>query len=92
MNLHQMQALKRWHVVHRDDHPVEYRVYDAVLTAWVLGWVGVPAALLLAPWHLMPLCLLCSLAPELYVSWRAHMHERHRLRCDWLDALARAGH
>lgn len=90
MNLHQMQALKRWHVAHRHDHPVEYRVYDAVLTAWLLGWVGVPAAVLLAPWQLMPVCLVCSLAPDLYVRWRERLHERQRLRCDWIGVLPQA--
>ena len=44
MTLIQLMYLKRWHVEHRGDHPVEYHVWDMMLTAWVMGWVGMPAA------------------------------------------------
>ena len=32
----------------------------------------------------LPLCLLASVAPRLYVGWRRHAHRLQRLRCDWL--------
>ena len=45
MTLNQLRDLKRWHVSHRRDHPLEYQVFDVVLTLWLLGWVGaVPTA------------------------------------------------
>ena len=87
MTLQQLQALKRWHVAHRRDHPMEYHVFDAVLTVWMLGWVGLPPALLLKGPALLPLCLAAFLAPELYRGLRLWLHRSHRLRCDWLVAL-----
>lgn len=87
MTLKQLQALKRWHVAHRLDHPMEYVVFDAVLTAWVLGIVGLPPALLLDGPALLPLCLMAFMAPELYRALRVWLHRSARLRCDWLVAL-----
>ena len=91
MTLDQLRRLKRWQVAHRREHPVEYHAHDAVLTLWIMGRAGLPAALVLAPWPLLPACLLCSLAPDLYVGWRARLHARARLRCDWLAALPGTG-
>lgn len=87
MTLHQLQALKRWHVAHRADHPLEYHVFDAVLTAWLLGWIGVPPAMLLGDTNLLPLCFVAFMAPELYRGLRSWLHRSARLRCDWLGVL-----
>ena len=88
MTLNQLRDLKRWHVSHRQDHPLEYQVFDVVLTLWLLGWVGVAPALLLGQTALLPLCLLAFLAPEFYRWLRVRLHRNARLRCDWLGALA----
>ena len=87
MTLNQLRDLKRWHVAHRQDHPLEYQVFDAVLTLWLLGWMGVPPALLLDQVMLLPLCLLAFLAPEIYRWLRVRLHRSQRLRCDWATAL-----
>jgi hypothetical protein len=88
MTLSQFQALKVWHT-HHGGHPLEKGTWDIVLTLWMMGWVGGPAALLLdvgwAEWA----CLAALFLPGAYVSWRARMHRRGRLRCDWISALTR---
>jgi hypothetical protein len=86
MKLAELQRIKRWHVAHRGDHPVEYHLWDAVLTLWVMGWVGwLPAYAFEQLWGL-PLCALAAAAPSLYVGWRLKAHRAHKLRCDWLAA------
>ena len=66
------------------DHPIEYQLWDAVLTLWVLGWMGwVPALAMDALWAL-PLCLAGIWVPAFYVHWRERAHAAHRLRCEWL--------
>lgn len=87
MTLRQMSLLKRWHVEHRDDAPLEYHAWDAVLTLWVLGWMGVAPLLALDLAMLLPLCVALFLAPAAYVALRRRLHRRGRLRCDWLPAL-----
>ena len=84
MNLNELQRIKQWHVNHRSDHPVEYHLWDGMLTLWLMGWVGwVPAFAFDALW-VMPLCMLAMAAPRLYVTWRVRAHQARRLRCDWL--------
>jgi hypothetical protein len=84
LTLGQLQKLKDWHVAQRGTHRVEYEVWNAVLTVWLMGWIGcVPALTFDAAWAL-PLCLLGALAPQLYVQARARAHRAGRLRCDWL--------
>ena len=84
MTLDELQRIKQWHVVHRGDHPVEYHLWDAVLTVWLIGWVGwVPAFAFGLVWA-TPLCMLAMFAPTLYVAWRMKAHQTRRLRCDWL--------
>lgn len=87
-NLADLQRIKRWLVAHRARQPLEYHVFDAVLTLWMLGWIGwLPALLLdLALWC-WPLCLLAVHAPALYVRWRRRLQAAGRLRCDWLALL-----
>lgn len=85
LSLLELQRIKQWHLAHKDTRPLEYQVWDAVLTLWVMGWVGwLPALALDAPLA-CPLCLLGMAAPQLYVRWRARAHARGRLRCDWLE-------
>ncbi|TFZ05354.1 hypothetical protein EZ313_01375 [Ramlibacter henchirensis] len=85
MQLAEMQRIKRWQVDHRRTQPLEYHLWDAVLTAWLMGWIGwLPAFLLDALWAL-PLCLAGMAAPQLYVTWRSRLHRKRRLRCDWLQ-------
>lgn len=87
MTLNQLSMIKRWHQTHDRDHGLEYQLWDAMLTCWILGWMGLPAAMLLAPQAGLPLCLLLYLAPSLYVWLRGRLHRRGLLRCDWLPAL-----
>lgn len=87
MTLQQLKQVKQWLRLHGGRHPVELQVWDLVLTAWLLGWVGLPPSLLLHEWLLLPLCLSFWLLPELYTRWRSRLHRRGRLRCDWLTAL-----
>ena len=88
MNLSQMSSLKRWHVEHWDEAPLENHAWDAVLTLWVLGWMGLPSAAVLGGPHWLPLCAALWFVPPLYVRLRRRLHEQGRLRCDWLPALA----
>jgi len=87
MNLRQMSSVKRWHLAHQEDSPLEYHAWDAVLTLWLVGWVGVPPALLLHWTWLVVLCVSLSFAPPAYVRLRRRLHASGRLRCDWLPAL-----
>jgi hypothetical protein len=86
MTLHQLHAIKLWQVAHKPEHPVEYHTWDTVLTAWVVGWMGEPAALILWQPGAMLLCALLCLVPTLYVRLRFHLHRTGRLRCDWIEA------
>ncbi|HET6828067.1 MAG TPA: hypothetical protein VFH35_05285 [Ramlibacter sp.] len=84
MTLDELQRIKQWHVDHRSDHPVEYHLWDAMLTLWLMGWVGwLPAFALEAMWA-APLCMTAMFAPTLYVTWRCRAHRAQRLRCDWI--------
>jgi hypothetical protein len=86
MTLDELQRIKKWHVAHRHDHPIEYHTWDLMLTAWVMGWVGLLPAYAFDTWWGLPLCVLGMAAPGLYVGWRLRAHREHKLRCDWLSA------
>jgi hypothetical protein len=88
MTLHQFQALKLWHS-HHGGRPLEKGAWDVVLTLWMMGWVGLPAALLLGAGWAEVACLAALFLPGSYVTWRARLHRRGRLRCDWIGALSR---
>lgn len=91
MSVDDLQRIKRWHLTHRDDHPVEYVVFDAMLTLWVAGWVGwVPVYACDLIWAL-PICVLAMAAPSLYVTWRMKAHRAGRLRCDWMMTTTAIG-
>jgi hypothetical protein len=84
MTLDELQRIKQWHVAHRVQHPVEYHLWDAMLTLWVMGWVGWLPAFAFEQFWTMPLCAVGTAAPSLYVAWRVRKHREHKLRCDWL--------
>ena len=87
MTLNELQQIKRWHVAHRYDHPVEYHLWDVMLTLWMMGWVGwLPAFAFGAMWT-APLLMLAMAAPTLYVGWRMKAHREGKLRCDWSATL-----
>ena len=82
--MNELGRIRKWHLAHRADHPLEYQIWDAMLILWVMGRVGwLPAFALGALWC-FPLCLLAMMAPSLYVMWRGHAHATQKLRCDWL--------
>ena len=87
MTLQQFQDLKTWHTRQGRRHPVERAVWDAVLTLWMLGWVGWPAAFILHLEWAEIACLAALFAPGLYVGLRRRLHNKRRLRCDWMVAL-----
>jgi len=89
MKLQQLQTLKRWHVLHRRDHPVEHFTWDTVLTLWLAGLIGEPASLILQQPVAIVGCIALVMAPSLYVRTRKRLHRAGRLRCDWLVAVAR---
>jgi hypothetical protein len=87
MTLQQLHALKVWHRRHHRDHPVEKNTWEGVLTVWLMGWAGAPAALLIGEIWAEPLCLCAWFLPGAYVALRYKLHRSGRLRCDWLNAL-----
>ncbi|RYF49795.1 MAG: hypothetical protein EOO27_32945 [Comamonadaceae bacterium] len=90
MTLRELQRIKQWHVAHRADHPVEYHLWDVVLTLWIMGWVGwLPACAFDEAWA-VPLCFAAILVPNLYAGWRARAHRLHKLRCDWIGVRSGA--
>ena len=87
ITLAQHQRIKRWRETRHASHPLERRMWEAVLTLWMMGWVGwLPAFEAEAYWA-FPLCLLGIFSPSLYVYLRAQVHASQRLRCDWLHLL-----
>jgi hypothetical protein len=87
MTLAQLQELKVWHFRQGRRHPVEKALWDLVLTVWMLGWVGTPAAFLLEFTWIELACVSALFLPGLYVALRRRLHNKHRLRCDWIVAL-----
>lgn len=86
MTLAQMSQVRLWHLEHRHHAPLESHAWDGVLTLWLLGWMGVPPALLLHWTWMVLTCVPLSLTPRVYVALRRWLHGRGRLRCDWLAA------
>ncbi len=85
VRLSEIQRIRRWHVAHRADHPLEYHLWDAVLTLWVIGSLGWVPALVLDAWWAVPLLLAAFMAPQLYIHFRRRANRADRLRCDWLN-------
>ena len=86
MRLQQFHALKDWHQQH-GRHPVEKNTWDAVLTVWLVGWVGAPTAFMLNAGWAEAACLGVLFLPSAYVTLRRWLHRSGRLRCDWIGAL-----
>jgi hypothetical protein len=87
VTLAQLSTLKAWMVAHRARHPLEYHAWDAVLTLWLMGWMGVPACVLLDdPWAVMA-CVALFFTPPGYLRLRGKLHRQRRLRCDWLEVI-----
>lgn len=89
MTLQQLHAIKLWHVAHKPQRPLEYHAWDLMLTAWLVGWMGEPAALILWWPGMIIGCALLFTAPSVYVALRRWLHRNQRLRCDWLDSTRR---
>lgn len=88
LSLQELQRIKRWHIAHKRDHPIEYQILDLVLMLWIMGWVGwLPAFAFEAAWA-FPLCAFAMMLPHLYVRWRIQAHGARRLRCDWLGVTS----
>ena len=87
MTLHQFHELKLWHARQGRRHPVERTLWELVLTVWLVGWVGGPAALVLGLTWAELACLGTLFLPSLYVATRRRLHRTRRLRCDWMIAL-----
>ncbi len=87
MTLDQFHDLKLWHSRHAGDRPLEGHVWNAVLTLWLIGGVGSPAAWLLGQDLLAAAGVAMLLLPGAYVAARRQLHRRHLLRCDWIVAL-----
>ena len=84
MTLAELQRIKQWHLANRAQHPIEYHLWDAILTLWLMGWVGwLPAYAFDGLWA-TPLCALAMFLPSLYATWRLRAHRLQRLRCDWV--------
>jgi hypothetical protein len=86
MRLHEFHSLKTWHQKH-GRHPVEKNVWEAVLTLWLIGWVGAPTAFLVNAGWAEAACLSVLFLPGIYVALRRRLHRAHLLRCDWISAL-----
>lgn len=86
MTLAQLAAMKAWMTAHRARQPVEYHACDAVLTLWLMGWMGAPAFVLLDEPGAVLGCVALFFVPAGYLRWRRRLHAHGRLRCDWLDA------
>jgi hypothetical protein len=86
MTIEQLATVKRWQVLHRSHHPVEYHAWDLMLTGWVLGWIGLPVSMLLWPLRGTAVSLAMLLLPGAYCRARRGLHRIGWLRCDWLGA------
>jgi hypothetical protein len=84
LSLSELQRIKQWHVAHRDDHPLEYQLWDTILILWVMGCIGWLPVFAFHAWWALPLCAVALFSPSTYVAWRARAHQRQLLRCDWL--------
>jgi hypothetical protein len=89
MTVKQLSAVKRWLAARRSEHPMEYHAWDAVLTLWLMGWMGMPAEFVLGQLYGLAACALLLFAPAAYVGLRQRLHARGRVRCDWLSQAGR---
>ncbi len=87
MTLAQLHDLKLWHEGHWREYPLEKSLWEAVLTLWLIGWVGVPTACLVHALWALALCGAFFFLPGTYVAIRRRLHRAGILRCDWITAL-----
>ena len=87
MTLDQLHDLKIWYGRHGRRRPIEKNVWDAVLTLWLMGWMGLPIAWVLHRPFTAASSVALTFLPNAYVALRKWLHRAHRLRCDWLTAL-----
>jgi len=87
MNLAQLSAMKAWMVAHRQCAPIEYHTWDAVLTLWLMGWMGAPAFIVLDDLWAVLACVALFFLPPTYLRLRRRLHQRQQLRCDWLEVV-----
>jgi hypothetical protein len=87
MTLQQLSVVKQWHVRHH--RTVELHLWDAVLTLWLLGWLGLGAQLVLSHFYPALASAVLLTVPGGYVWLRRRLHASGRVRCDWLVALRR---
>ena len=80
----ELHRIRKWHVEHAQDHPLEFQLWDAVITCWLMGWVGWLPTFALDVWWSGPLCLLGMLLPSMYIAWRTRADALNKLRCDWI--------
>jgi hypothetical protein len=83
-----LARIKRWMREHRSQRPVEYHCFDAVLTLWLIGAVGLLPSLILLQWAALPVCVVLMFAPRLYLRCRARWHQNGLLRCDWFACIS----
>ena len=88
MTLLQLSAIHHWLRDRKDQRPLEFHTWDAVLTLWLMGWLGVPAELLLDDLWGVVACAAGLMVPRAYVALRQRLHRRGTLRCDWLHLQA----
>ena len=87
LNFDQLQRVKLWHAAQERENTLEYKLWQLVLTAWLMGWVGwLPAFVFDAIWA-YPLCAVGMLLPQAYVYLRGRIEAAGMLRCDWLRLL-----
>ena len=87
MTFRQLQDVKRWHVMHRRDHPVEYQMLDLVLTLWVLGLVGEFVGIVLQQPLAVGASLALLLSPTAYVSLRSRLHRTDPANVEAFNAI-----
>lgn len=88
MTLAEFHAIHLWLTQHRG-HALEKSLWEAVVMLWLIGWAGVPVALLLDIVWAQAAAAVALFLPGGYVAWRARLHRRRRLRCDWICAVRR---
>ena len=87
MTLQQLQHMKQWHRSHPQGRGMEATLCDLVLCAWVAGWILLLVLAVLGEFSRMPVSLLLTLAPTIYLELRRVLHDGGHLRCDWLAAV-----
>ena len=89
LSLRQMHSIKKWNSANQLPHSLEGVVWNIIVTAWLMGWIGwLPSWVFNAVWA-YPLCLVAMLLPQSYVYARTQAHSAGIVRCDWLHVLTK---